>query len=60
LLGFSLSLAYFAIARVDAGEVDFADESHVGRGVGVLGAAVDFERVDAVLVDALSYHQSVH
>jgi hypothetical protein len=28
-------LSYFAIARVDAGKVDFADESHVGRGVGV-------------------------
>jgi hypothetical protein len=25
----------FAVARVDAGQVDFADEGHVGRGVGV-------------------------
>lgn len=24
-----------AVARVDAGKVDFADEGHVGRGVGV-------------------------
>ena len=49
----SFLLTYFAVACVDAWEVDFADEGHVGRGVGVLRAAVDTERVDAVLVDAL-------
>jgi hypothetical protein len=48
-----LGLLYLAIASVDAGEVDFADESDVGRGVGVLRTAVDAEGVDAVLVDAL-------
>lgn len=45
--------SYLAIACVDAGEVDFADECDIGRGVGVLRAAVDLERVYAVLVDAL-------
>jgi hypothetical protein len=48
-----LGLLYLAIASVDTGEVDFADESDVGRGVGVLRTAVDAEGVDAVLVDAL-------
>ena len=46
-------LPYLAIASVDAGEVDFADEGDVGRRVRVLRAAVNLERVDAVLVDAL-------
>ena len=45
--------SYLAIACVDAGKVDFANEGNIGRGVGVLRAAVDTERVDAVLVDAL-------
>lgn len=46
-------LAHFAIVRVNTGQVDFADESDVGRRVGVFGTAVDLERVDAVLVHAL-------
>jgi hypothetical protein len=45
--------SYLAIACVDAGEVNFADEGNIGRGVRVLRAAVDLEGVDAVLVDAL-------
>ena len=48
-----MRLSYLAVACVDAGEVDFADEGDIGRGVGVLRTAVDLERVDAVLVDAL-------
>lgn len=48
-----LGSSYLAIACVDAGKVDFADEGNVGRGVGVLRTTVDLERVDAVLVDAL-------
>ena len=38
---------------VDAREVDFAKEGDVGGCVGVIWAAVDFEGVDAVFVDAL-------
>jgi hypothetical protein len=48
-----LGLLYLAIASVDAGEVDFANEGDVGRRVGVLRTTVDAEGVDAVLVDAL-------
>lgn len=47
------SLSHLAVACVYTGKVDFADEGDVGRRVGVLGTAVDFERVDAVLVNAL-------
>jgi hypothetical protein len=46
-------LSYLAIACVDAGKVDFADEGNIGWGVRVLRAAVDLEGVDAVFVDAL-------
>ena len=44
---------YLAVACVDAGEVDFADEGNIGRRVGVLWATVNLERVDAVFVNAL-------
>jgi len=46
-------LTYLAVACIDAGEVDLANEGDIGRRVRVLRSAVDFERVDAVLVDAL-------
>lgn len=42
-----------AVARVDTGEVDLADEPDGRRLVGVLVAAVHLYRVDAVLVDGL-------
>lgn len=39
--------------RVDAGEVDLADELDGGGLVGILFAAVHFQAVDAVLVCGL-------
>ena len=42
-----------AVARVHAGQVDLADELDGGGLVGVLGAAVHLDAVDAVLVDGL-------
>jgi hypothetical protein len=44
---------HLAIACINAGKIDFADEGDIGRRVGVLRAAVNLERVNAVLVDAL-------
>lgn len=44
---------HLAGGRVDAGEVDASEESNLGRNVGVLRAAADRKRVDAVLVDGL-------
>lgn len=43
-----------AVARVDAGQVDLADELDDRGLVGVLGAAVHLDAVDAVLVDGLT------
>lgn len=44
---------YLSGPLVDAREVDLGCEGDLGGYVGVVGAAVNLEAVDAVLVDAL-------
>lgn len=46
-------VTYHAVSCVYAGEVDLVDELDSGWLVGVLVAAVHFEGVDSVFVDAL-------
>lgn len=48
-------LVHPTVARVHAWEVDLADEVDLGRLLGVVGAALHLELVDAVLVVSLSY-----
>lgn len=49
--------AHPAGSCVDAWEVDLRDECNIGRDVGVLVAAVDFQAIDSVLVFALEAGQ---
>lgn len=46
-------VAYLSILRVHARKVDLGCERYLGRDVGVAGAAVNLNAVDAVLVHAL-------
>jgi len=48
-----LRQVHFPIARINAGQVDLGDESHLGRPIGVVWSAVDAEAVDTVLMDGL-------
>lgn len=50
--------ANLSIPRVDAGQIDFADELDGWGLVGILVAAVHFQGVDSVLMDALKNSQS--
>lgn len=47
-------VAYLSILRVHTRKVDLGCEGYLGGDVGVAGAAVDLDAVDAVLVHALS------
>jgi len=44
---------YLAGAGINARQVDFANESHLGRLIRVFRSTVDLERVYAILVGAL-------
>lgn len=48
-----LSQIHLAIVAVDTRGVDLADKSYFGWSVGVIFAAADLERVNAVLVDRM-------
>lgn len=55
--GRELAKVNLASPLIDAWEIDFADESDFGWAVGVVGAAMYLERVDAILMNTVRWSQ---
>jgi hypothetical protein len=50
---------HLSVLRIHTRQIDLGIERDLGRYIGVVGAAVNLDAVDAVLVDALVYGVNV-